>query len=94
MGAGAVRACLALHISHFWLSLTYIHLDEVILRIQIHSIEHHAQTYTLHTEQTHTQICQLLVTMNQFVEVESCPFFGLFPLEGSSLTFPSVSDRF
>ena len=76
MGVGAVLACLALHISHFWLSLTYIHLDEVILRIQIHSITHK------HTHRgRYTQICQNAaylsssVTMNQFVEVESCPFF-------------------
>ena len=80
MGVGAVLACLALHISHFWLSLTYIHLDEVILRIQIHSIEHHAQTYTLHTEQTHTQIYQNFaclsssMAMNQIVLFWSVPF--------------------
>ena len=85
-------------IAHFaFLAFTHIHPSG-----RSHSThsdtQHHAQTYI--QIQIHTQICQNAaylsssVTMNQFVEVESCPFFGLFPLEGSSLTFRSVSDGF
>ena len=72
MGVGAVLACLALHISHFWLSLTYIHLDEVILRIQIHSITHkyiqckhrHTKTYMYTHRHTQPYNCSLFELFN------------------------------